>query len=102
MALGPGPEKATYDPAPDPGEARQDRVQMALESLSATRNQAKAYFEARYGENVWFSAPETFGPFERWVWAVAGAHDEMAATVMDEIVKHFEQQNNDERDLTRS
>lgn len=102
MALGPGPEKATYDPAPDPGEARQDRVQMALESLGRTRDQAKAYFEARYGENVWFRAPETFGPFERWVWAVAGAHDEMAIATMEEIVEHFKQQDNDERDLTRS
>lgn len=102
MALGPGPEKATHYPEPDPGEVNQDRVQVALESLTATRDQAKRYFEARYGKNVWFSAPETFGPFERWVWAVAGAHDEMAATVMTEIVEHFNEQDNDERDLTRS
>lgn len=61
----------------------------AQESLRKIREQAKAYLESRYGDAVWFRAPETFGPFEQWVWAVAGGRDDFAGETMTRITAHF-------------
>jgi hypothetical protein len=61
----------------------------ATAALEKIRAQAQGYLEARYGDAVWFRAPETFGPFEHWVWAVASSEDEAAARVMGEIEQHF-------------
>jgi hypothetical protein len=67
------------------------RTETALESLAAIREQAHSYLVARYGDGVAYRAPETFGPFEQWVWAVSGAHDDMAAEVMASIVTHLQE-----------
>lgn len=53
------------------------------------QGQARRYLEARYGRDVWFRAPETFGPFEQWVHAVASGHDEQAEKCMTAIEEHF-------------
>lgn len=85
MALGPGPEKSTYDPRPD----REIVHEEAQQHLAMIRGQAKSYLEARYGVNVWYRAPETFSPFEQWIWAVAGGRDEFAEETMTTITEHF-------------
>jgi hypothetical protein len=60
------------------------------EKLLAVQGQARRYLEARYGESVWFRAPETFGNwFERWVWAVSGDHVDLAEECMTAIEKNM-------------
>ena len=45
---------------------------MSKSAESTVRVQARRYLEARYGDAVWFRAPETFeNVLERWIWAVA-------------------------------
>jgi hypothetical protein len=52
--------------------------------------QARRYLEARYGKDVWYRAPETFGNMlERWVWALAGDYAELAEECIGAIERHF-------------
>ena len=67
--------------------------QAAPESQDTTTHwaadHAKRYMEARYGKDVWYSAPENFGAFERWVYAVASNEPEAAEEQMAKIEAHF-------------
>ena len=58
-------------------------------SASWTQEHAKRYLEARYGKNVWFRAPETFGAFERWIWCVASDDAAHAEEQIKAIEEHF-------------
>lgn len=53
------------------------------------QGQARRYLEARYGKSVWFRAPETFSPFEQWIWAVANGNEDYAERAMTAIEDHF-------------
>ena len=58
--------------------------------ITAIRTQAQRYMVARYGENVWFRAPETFGnTLERWIWAVASDAASLAEESIAAIEQHF-------------
>ena len=58
--------------------------------LMAVQDQARRYMTARYGESVWFKAPETFpNMLERWIWAVASGHPEFADSLMTQIEDHL-------------
>ena len=58
--------------------------------LDTVRKQAQRYLEARYGQSVWYRAPETFGnTLERWIWAVASNVPELAEECMTAIEQHF-------------
>ena len=60
------------------------------EALDVVRNQAQRYLVARYGKNVWYRAPETFGNvLERWIWAVASNSGELAEQCMASIERHL-------------
>lgn len=59
---------------------------LAEPMLEQVRQQARRYMEARYGKDVWFRAPETFGNMlERWIWAVASGEMEFAGDCMTQI-----------------
>jgi len=61
-----------------------------MDQLEAIRSQAKRYLEARYGESVWFKAPETFeNVLERWIWSIASDAPELAEQCMTQIEQHF-------------
>lgn len=67
-----------------------ERVAAGDAFLQAHRDQARRYLEARYGKNVWFRAPETFGNvLERWIWAVASGAAELAEECMTLIEQHL-------------
>ena len=55
------------------------------------REQATRYLTARYGTDVWYRAPETFGNMlERWIWAVASrAEDSLGEECMKAIEEHL-------------
>lgn len=54
------------------------------------QDHARRYLEARYGKDVWFRAPETFGnAVERWIWAVASDAPEVAGQAIAAIEQHF-------------
>jgi hypothetical protein len=58
--------------------------------ITAIRTQAQRYMVARYGENVWFRAPETFGNMlERWIWAVASDAASLAEESIPADEQHF-------------
>ncbi len=58
--------------------------------LTRYQDQARRYLEARYGPDVWFRAPETFGNYvERWVWAVASLNADLAEDCMAAIEKNL-------------
>jgi hypothetical protein len=58
--------------------------------MDKIRGQAKRYLEARYGEDVWFRAPETFdNVVERWIWAVASSAED---TIGEECMTAIEEQ----------
>jgi hypothetical protein len=59
-------------------------------TVEQIRDQARRYLEARYGENVWYRAPETFSnTVERWIWAIASDAPSMAAECIEAIENHF-------------
>lgn len=75
---------------PVPEHEREDGA--ASRQLEEIRSQARRYMEARYGENVWFKAPETFAnAVERWIWAVASGAPEIAEESVIAIEQHFAQ-----------
>jgi len=54
------------------------------------QDHARRYLEARYGKNVWFKAPETFGNvLERWLWACANNSRELAEESVKAIEAHY-------------
>jgi hypothetical protein len=57
--------------------------------MDKVREQAKRYLEARYGKEVWFRAPETFGNvLERWIWSVAASVED---TLGEECMQAIEE-----------
>jgi len=53
---------------------------------------ARRYLVARYGDKVWFRAPETFeNVLERWIWAIAQNSPDMAESCMKQIENHFKE-----------
>ena len=62
------------------------------EGASWMPEQARRYLAARYGDGVWFRAPETFGNYvERWIWAVASGSAEIAEQSMTAIEKNMKE-----------
>jgi hypothetical protein len=60
------------------------------QDLELVRGQARRYLEARFGQEVWFRAPETFGNVtERWIWAVASAEPALAEECITAIEQHL-------------
>lgn len=60
------------------------------EELAAVRKQAQRYLEARYGQDIWYRAPETFAnTLERWIWAVASDAPALAEDCIAAIEQHF-------------
>lgn len=59
--------------------------------LDTIRGQARRYLEARYGEDVWYRAPETFdNAVERWIWAVASSvESQTGEEAMSSIEGHY-------------
>lgn len=50
------------------------------------QDQASRYLIARYGESVWFRAPETFdNVLERWIWCLASGELDFAETCITQI-----------------
>lgn len=61
----------------------------APQPLAVVREQARRYMEARFGKNVWFKAPETFGNvLERWIWSVASSAED---SVGEECIQAIEE-----------
>lgn len=57
---------------------------------SWAQDHARRYLEARYGKDVWFRAPETFGnAVEAWIWAVASDAPDLAEEHIKAIEAHF-------------
>lgn len=57
--------------------------------MSTVREQARRYLEARYGESVWFKAPETFdNVLEQWIWSVA---NDCEGTLGEECITAIEE-----------
>ena len=72
---------------------------LALEQI---RGQARRYMVARYGESVWFRAPETFpNVVEQWIWGVASAEPEYAEARIAEIEQHLAAAAAEGIDITR-
>lgn len=60
------------------------------QALEQVRKQARRYLEARYGKDVWFRAPETFGNLiERWIWAVASGAPVLGEEMITQIEQHM-------------
>jgi hypothetical protein len=67
-------------------ESDEAALQRIAGELTEIQDQARRYMVAAYGEAVWFRAPETFNNvLERWIWAVSGAHIDMAEECMSKI-----------------
>jgi hypothetical protein len=58
-------------------------------TLAEVQDQASRYLRARYGDSVVYRAPETFGAFERWVWAIGAGSARLAEECMGAIEDHF-------------
>lgn len=52
-------------------------------------SQINRYFQAVYGEDYVYRAPETFDGFEQWMLAVASGNEERSDELMTNIEKHL-------------
>jgi cytochrome c-type biogenesis protein CcmH/NrfF len=76
--------------APDAASEPQILDDQVRSEVTAIRAQAQRYMVARYGKDVWYRAPETFGNMlERWIWAVASDVPAMAEESIAAIEQHF-------------
>ena len=94
----------------DPGECEENggcRWTAALDALRAElgeatseavmiRDHATRYLRAVYGPDYIYRAPETFGPLERWIWAVGAGQPEMAHACIEAIERHCARERGDD------